>query len=1163
MTEKTTPRCSVCGKEIEQSASAVGGKYYCTACRPVEGRTIVSGSGRGAGKKQPPDDGAGRTLAADAPDTTVPPGFEITGPTVNLDADDADTTMAEGADRTMAAGADADKTMAIGTADADRTMAVGDGQGDATMAIGADDGKTVAIVDQPGERTVAVGETQAPQTTQVTGATATDRTGAAAGSRAQSSAQASRSQRTGTWASTLFTMNKSMAATKVIREVLKISPDVDLEHASRMYYTRRGRSAAGEDAATINELIARADAEGKYIFDKELGRGGMGAVFSTVDQDVRRKVAMKVMLPSTATSPAHIKRFLEEAQITGQLEHPNIVPVHEVGINAEANIYFTMKMVRGENLDDVLDKIAQAKTEYQQKYSTGVLLQIFMKVCDAIGYAHAKGVLHRDLKPENLMIGGFGEVLVMDWGLAKVLGREDINTAGDAAAGQASAYHTMEGQVMGTPAYMSPEQALGKISELDERSDIFSLGGILYKILTGHAPYRGKNAREALEKARKRQLQAPDLRAPERKIPPELVAICMKAMAREQDERYASAEELKDDIQRYLDGRSVSAKKDSLLVTAKKWVIRNKVASIGMAAAVVCLIIGIMGAAAYQQKQKRATISQLLLQGDQFKTEGKFEQAEETFFSVLGLDMANAAARQGIAEVSGKSLALKNKRLAGEKIKEVEKTAAAVPELDKKIADMTEKVEKARAGLKGYEGYDLKKPVWDEERGLLSVNVDRLKTEGRVISSYTQILSLDGDNKEARAALAKIYYEKFRDAETVKDSGDMAYYKELLLAFDDGAYKALLEKEGSLTLATSPAADGFYIFRFVEGPDRRLVSAPFSAAAYSSAPAAGDEAMRGIDPQFKLEATASAPLGKLLAGRDFNRVAQIDSLRMPAGSYLILVQKPGFIETRLPVVIERGREQKISAVKLLKDDEAPRGFVYVPKGDFISGGDVLAPNAPQRSVQKLPGFLISTHEVTVGEYVKFLNYQESVRPGSAENYIPRKSADSGFYWQKAGGQYQPSFALDWPVLGIAQVDARLYCKWLTRANTDKWEFRLPSALEWEKASRGVDGRYFPWGNYFDYSFCSMGKSKEGRREGPDKVGAFPLDSSVYGAEDMAGNVSEWTASFLGADQSIALYKGSGWSKIEEKFARCAGRNGDIPEAVDDSRGFRIAISIKE
>jgi len=1125
MSENNSQQCCACGKLIDEAGAIInGGKVFCDTCRPPEDTTVMTSSGDGAEKTQ------------EMQEATMP----------------AERTMAtDSGDKTMA---DDDRTVAISLPDADKTMAIAVEDGGLTVAIDADADKTVAIGGQPGDRTVAADRTQSPEKTQATA------TPAATGSSPQTSAQASRAQRSGTWASTLFTMNKSMAATRIIREVLKISPDVDLEHASRMYYARHGRQMSSDDAATIQDLIAGSNAESKYIFDKELGRGGMGAVFSTVDQDVRRKVAMKVMLPKTATSPAHIKRFLEEAQITGQLEHPNIVPVHEVGINEESNIYFTMKMVRGENLDDVLDWIAQGNVDYQQKYSLGVLLQIFMKVCDAVGYAHAKGVLHRDLKPENIMVGDFGEVLLMDWGLAKVLGREDVNTEGRQSADQTNIYQTMEGQVMGTPAYMSPEQAFGKISELDERSDIFSLGGILYKILTRQAPYRGKNAREALEKARKRQLQPPDLRAPELKIPPELVAVCMKAMARGQDERYGSAEELKDDIQRYLDGRSVSARRDSLFVIAKKWVIRNKVAAMGMAAAVVCLILGVMGAAAYQQKQKHATINQLLSQGDKLKAESKYEQAEETFFSVMGLDTSSARARQGISEVSGKALAMKNMRLAQDKVKEAEMLSAATPELEKHVAELQQKVERDKAKLKGYEGFDAKKALWDEERSLLAAHIARLKTEGRVISKYTEILSLHGENPAARAALAKMYYEKYREAEALKNSGDMAYYKELIFAFDDGTYSALLSRQGVLTITTVPAADAYFVYRFMEGPDRRMIPAPFSPSVYATAAQDGDSMMRGIDRGFRLDATGFVPIAKLLAGSEFNKLNGIAQQVLPKGSYLIVAQKAGFVETRIPVSIDNGENKAIENIKLLKEDDVPKGFVYIPRGDYISGGDPEAFSSPKRALKMIPGFLISKHEVTVGEYVKFLNFQESVRPGSAENYLPRKSADSGFYW-KIGSQ--PVFAPDWPVLGIAQVDARLYCKWLTKAHNDRWEFRLPEQWEWEKAARGVDGRSFPWGNYFDFSFCSMGKSKEGRREGPDKVGSFPLDESVYGVHDMAGNVSEWTASFLGHDQAIALFKGAGWSKIEEKFARCAGYNGDIPEAVDDSRGFRIAISIKE
>ncbi|MEI6126641.1 MAG: serine/threonine-protein kinase, partial [Pseudomonadota bacterium] len=623
MNEKKRPVCPSCGQKIEKEVIKIGTRLYCEKCRPdrEDGRTMVR-----------EDKDAERTQVLD----TVIPAEEKT---MALAPDDGDTTYvtvttADFAERTMTAGPGAgDKTMALEGAPVDKTLVLDEKAADRTQALGA----TTAL----GTRSMEQGETQA-------------------------SVQGSAAQRSGTWGPAAFSLNKSVAATRVIREVLKITPDVDLEHASKLYYGRKGRQVDRESVSSIQELISRTGAETKYIFDKELGRGGMGAIFSTVDQDVRRKVAMKVMLPSTSGNTAHIKRFLEEAQITGQLEHPNIVPVHEVGIDEESKIYFTMKLVKGETLEYIIGKLDEVRKEYVEKYTLGVLLQIFMKVCDGIGYAHSKGVLHRDLKPENIMVGDFGEALVMDWGLAKVLGREDIHTGESSKSldDQASAFHTMEGQVMGTPSYMSPEQAHGKISELDERSDIFSLGGILYKMLTYHAPYKGKNAREALDKARKRMLQPPDLRAPQNNIPLELTAISMKAMAREKPDRYASAEDLKHDIQLYLDGKSVSARKDSLFVMAKKWVARNKIAAMGIAGAAVCLIIGIAGAAIYEQQKKQETIVALLTRGEQMKAAGNYEEAEETFFSVLGLDTRNAVAKQGIAEVSGKALALKNKRRA-------------------------------------------------------------------------------------------------------------------------------------------------------------------------------------------------------------------------------------------------------------------------------------------------------------------------------------------------------------------------------------------------------------------------------------------------------------------------------------------------------------------
>ncbi|MCX8043545.1 MAG: bifunctional serine/threonine-protein kinase/formylglycine-generating enzyme family protein [Desulfobacterota bacterium] len=975
-------------------------------------------------------------------------------------------------------------------------------------------------------------------------------------------AQVSAAQPSGTWAPASVVINKSVAATKVIREVLKITPDVDLEYASKLYYSRKASTAPSALTSSIQELISRSGAETKYIYEKELGRGGMGAVFSTVDQDVRRKVAMKVMLPTAARSPAHIKRFLEEAQITGQLEHPNIVPVHEIGIDEESKIYFTMKLVRGENLESIVEKIASGDTAYAQKYSLGVLLQIFMKVCDAIAYAHSKGVLHRDLKPENIMVGDFGEVLVMDWGLAKVLGREDIYTADarTAESDAASALHTIEGQVMGTPSYMSPEQAQGKISELDERSDIFSLGGILYKILTHHAPYKGKHAREALEKARKRLLQPPDLRAPQNAIPPELTAICMKAMAREKHERYATAEELKNDIQRYLDGRSVSAKRDNLLVMAKKWVLRNKVAAMGIAGAVCALIIGICGAVIYEHQRTLQTIEQLLARGDQFQAAGDYEQAEETYFSVLGLDVTNARARQAIAQVSGKALAMKNRRQAQEKLKDVDALTAQAAAVGEEIKRLISEVSQYKMRIKGHEDFSIKKPLWDAERALLAKQNEHLSIEGRIISKYTEILSLDSENPQARAALAKIYYEKFRDAEQANSTGDMAYYRELVFAFDDGTYRALLEKEGILILTTVPPAEHYVLFRYVEGPDRRLVPAPFSPEAYRTKGSAAPDA--GIDPSFKIENTGFVPVSTLLSAREFNTLTRADEVLLPKGSYLIIARRQGYVDARIPFTIRNGEKTELREIRLLTPAEIPPGFVYIPAGTAILGGDERAPYAAPRTVKNISGFLISRHEVTVKEYLAFINDLEARIPGSSEPYLPRRSVASDFYWQKIGTAYQPSFPLDWPVLGISWDDASAYCKWLKSSTGGRWDFRLPTDEEWEKAARGVDGRLFPWGNVFDFRFCCMVDSRQGLREGPDPVGSFALDESAYGVQDMAGNVSEWVQTFFDETKNIRISRGAAWSYGDEHFARCAGRNGASPSMVAPFRGFRIAVSLK-
>ncbi|HZU38869.1 MAG TPA: tetratricopeptide repeat protein, partial [Gemmataceae bacterium] len=259
---------------------------------------------------------------------------------------------------------------------------------------------------------------------------------------------------------------------------------------------------------SLPDLLARHAARGeRYLLAGEIARGGMGAVLKGHDGELGRDIAVKVLLDSHAHSPELTRRFLEEAQINGQLQHPGIVPVYDLGVFADDRPYFTMKLVRGKTLAAHL----AARREVQEDRAK--YLGIFTQVCQTLAYAHARGVLHRDLKPSNIMVGSFGEVQVMDWGLAKVLARGGVplesGAPGDSPASAASSAgetqemdsRTQAGSVLGTPAYMAPEQARGEVQRVDERTDVFGLGGLLCEILTGKPPFPGR----ALDAKRKAQ----------------------------------------------------------------------------------------------------------------------------------------------------------------------------------------------------------------------------------------------------------------------------------------------------------------------------------------------------------------------------------------------------------------------------------------------------------------------------------------------------------------------------------------------------------------------------------------------------------------------------------------------------------------------------------
>ena len=281
-----------------------------------------------------------------------------------------------------------------------------------------------------------------------------------------------------------------------------------------------------------------------YADRGEVARGGMGSIRRAWDGDLGRHVAVKIVSQKLLGDPAALQRFVEESRISGQLDHPNIVPVHRLATLPDGAPCLVMKLVEGRTFKAYLQSLPPPPWPHA---TLDEVLDVFVKVCDAVAFAHARSVVHRDLKPENVMVGAFGQVYVMDWGIARVMHH-------DAAAGPAGETPPHQRAPMGTPVYMAPEQALRLDAEINERTDVFLLGAMLYEILTGHAPPRGSNLVAVLYRAITCAIVPPQEAAPERQPPLALCRIAMKAMARDPQERHASVQELKKDIERFLRG---------------------------------------------------------------------------------------------------------------------------------------------------------------------------------------------------------------------------------------------------------------------------------------------------------------------------------------------------------------------------------------------------------------------------------------------------------------------------------------------------------------------------------------------------------------------------------------------------------------------------------
>jgi serine/threonine protein kinase/WD40 repeat protein len=422
-------------------------------------------------------------------------------------------------------------------------------------------------------------------------------------------------------------------------------------------------TAPSSSLDSMREQLAKGHGRlARYKLGAEIARGAMGRIVAAVDQELRRDVALKIHRGAVDDTRLQ-RRFFEEAQITAQLDHPGIVPIHELGLDNEGRPFFSMQLVRGRDLGAILAAVpAQA-----DGWTRTRVLHVLLRVCEAMAFAHSKGVVHRDLKPANVMVGQFGETYVMDWGLARVRGAAaeadaDMATlrADIASEGESSALLTHYGDVLGTPAYMAPEQAAGLSHTAEPAVDVYAVGSMLYHLLAGHMPYQSASNRGDSNRGDANGADAVLQRVrggpPERlgdDVPAELRAICEHAMARSPADRYADMGALGEDLRAFLEIRTVRAYATGRFAELRKWVARNRTLTAAVALLGLALAFGAIGVTTLWVKAERnrgladASATRLLTELDRsaFRSARQSMQLENSSDAADNLWRAHLAGR--------------------------------------------------------------------------------------------------------------------------------------------------------------------------------------------------------------------------------------------------------------------------------------------------------------------------------------------------------------------------------------------------------------------------------------------------------------------------------------------------------------------------------------
>lgn len=780
-----------------------------------------------------------------------------------------------------------------------------------------------------------------------------------------------------------------------------------------------GKSLAVELDCQVDDLT---NTGLRYDQDSVLGKGAMGIVSLVTDTDLQRQVALKTLLPEEVSRPGARGQLLREARMAGALEHPNIVPVHELGVFDDGQPFFTMRRMQGRSLADILAAQRAGDPIALRDFGRVRLLTIFIQICMAAEYAHAQGVIHRDIKPDNIMLGDFGEVQLLDWGIARYLD-EDVPAEDDVGV-----------TLTGTPGYMAPEQVLPKSNRVNPLSDVYSLGAVLYELLTLRRPFEDPDPEEVLVRCRSEDPAPPSQQAPDRNIQPELDELCLAALARSPEQRTASSRALARQVEGFLEG-----------VREKERLVR---------------------------------------------------EAEDKVLEGQSLTARYEALRQELIYTQKQSREI-------------------------------------RGQIRPSSQVEQKRPMWELQDRAKSLLEDVVDAFAAATKAFSAALDRVPEHREAKLGLAHLWWSHFRDDEQTGDEIAARQSRAMVEYYDEGAFAERLRGDGRLTLLTDPAQAEVWLCTFVE-EDRRLVPSP---------------------PQ--------------LLGR-----TPLRGVAVPMGSHQLILRHEDQPEVRYPVHIERLQHHE-GYVRFYRQDEIGEGLVYIPGGPFLArGGTTEYGDKEEMREVILPDYAIGKFPVTFREYLEFINHLDAENPDEALARMPRTQLEGVFCERGPNGRWRPihsivfegkireiypddDVVLDLPTVGVSWDDAVAWCRWASKQRGV--ELRLPTENEWEKAVRGVDGRYFPWGNAYDATFANWVGSRPMFSQ-LEPIETYEKDESVYGVRGMCGGAQNWCSNWFKRDQNTRAIRGNHWGTATARTM--AERSGSFPKTCAGNTGFRIARSLR-